>query len=54
MELQQGGMPIEDAITSAWDLVFPPSLPHPRGGTRWQRRIGRHPGVPLIFGKPDR
>ncbi len=30
-------------------------LPHPSGGTRWQRWIRyQPPGVPLIFGRPDR
>lgn len=55
IDLQRDGMRIDAAIAAAWDLVFPVSLPHPQRGTRWQRRIGRQlPGVPLIFGKPDR
>lgn len=51
---QRDGMYVDDAIAHAWDLAFPRPLPHPRRGTRWQRRIRRSPGVPLRYGKPER
>lgn len=54
LELQHGGMSIDVAIATAWALAFPASLPHPRRGTHWQRHIRRHPGAPLIYGKPER
>ena len=43
------------AVECAWAIaVGPKAIPHPRSGTRWQRKIEHQPpGRPLAFGKPD-